>query len=161
MPTSSRGAEEAQSVSGRVLVAVGMVALLVVWGSLNVAFRQWKERYRARATLGATVVAGAIDPLAAVVPPDESPVAWRQAVADTHAMLETLTAANVLDLTQMNDLGARIKTRVASSKPENSRTVLAGLWDEIERQAGPIIGRHPRPRLLVTWDPREVEASIP
>lgn len=161
MPISSRPAEEAQSVSGRVLVTVGMVALLVVWGSLNVTFRQWKERYRARATFGATVVAGAIDPLAAVVPPDESPDAWCQAVTDTHAMVVALTAANVLDVSQMNDLGARIRDRVAFAKPETSRTVLAGLWDELERQAGPIIGRHPRPRLLAASEHREAKASIP
>ncbi len=77
-----------------------VLVLIVLWGTLQVAFRVWRTGYRDRAAFGVTQVAPAIDPLAALVPPDVSPTAQREAVAETHAALVTLTAANLLDLEQ-------------------------------------------------------------
>jgi hypothetical protein len=94
-------------------------------------------------------VATAIDPLAAVVPPDVSAGDWRRTVADAHAMLVALTASNMLDLDQMRALRAELVARVARARPETARAELASLWDNLARRAGPnLVKYHPRPRLL-------------
>lgn len=161
--------------SGRLFVTTVVVAVLVLWGLLSLIFSQWRSRYRERAAFGARFVAAAIDPLADVLPaggppilietrgatatatataaeatPREiSPAAWREAVAETHAMLVTLTAANVMDMRGMHALGDRVSALVARARPSTARGELARLWDEIEKQAGPIVrARHPRPALL-------------
>lgn len=152
MPTPAREGSRrwgAGPHSGRAFVTAWVVTVLVLWGSLNLAFRHWRSGYRERAAFGARVAAAAIDPMAGVVPAGESPDAWRRAVAETHAMLVTLTASNVLDVPRMRALGDRVSVRVARSRPETARAELASLWDEVESQAGPIIlSRHPRPALL-------------
>ena len=162
--------------SGRVLVVSIILSVLLLWGGLNLAFRQWRAGYRERADYGAKVVAVAIDPLAEIVPSaevspivrtanlagaaaalaglsttDVDPKAWRNAVEQTHRMLVTLTAANVLDRDGMTKLGARISERVQRSKdhPETARMELAELWDEISKGAGILTEtRHPRPSIL-------------
>ena len=162
--------------SGRVLVATIIIVVLLLWGGLNVVFRQWRAAYRERAAYGAKVVAGAIDPLAMIVPKGEfppvlriancagasaavaslpveglSPNAWRIAVEQTHAMLITLTAANILDRDQMQELGKSLTERVerARKRPETARAELGRLWDEISDRAGIITEvRHPRPKIL-------------
>jgi hypothetical protein len=138
-----------RGLSGRVFVAVAVVVVLVVWGSLFLAFRQWKARYRERAELGAAVVARAIDPLAAIVPTGENPQEWRAAVAETHAMLDTVTASNLLDRPGLAILGQQIAARVAAARPETARATLRQVWDEMEHQAGPVVtAHHTRPKSL-------------
>jgi len=137
--------------SGRVLVAASVLAVLAGWGGLDLVFRRWRAEYRDRAAFGARVVAGAVDPLAKVVPADgaTAPGEWREAVARTHAMLAALTAANLLDRPAMAALGASVSRRVAAATPADSRATLAGLWDEVAAKAGPaVIARHPRPATL-------------
>src|SRR6185437_12122738 len=46
--------------SGRVFVTAAVIAVLVLWGSLYLAFRQWRARYRERAAFGAAKVAAAV-----------------------------------------------------------------------------------------------------
>jgi hypothetical protein len=141
--------KEKPGLSGRVFVAGLIVTILVLWGSLFLTFRLWKSSYRERAEFGAQVIAPAIDPLAAVVPPDVGPEAWHQAVADTHAMLVTVSGSNLLDRPEMTALGEKIRAQVASAHPETARDSLAQLWDEMERQAGPVVTEHhARPKLL-------------
>jgi len=147
--------------SGRVLVASIILSVLMLWGGLNLAFRQWRAAYRERAEYGAKVVAGAIDPLADIVPTGDAstsipkepldPKAWRDAVEQTHKMLVALTAANVLDRDGMTKLGASISQRVKRSKdhPETAKKELGELWDEVSNGAGIILEkRHPRPSIL-------------
>ncbi|HMB05158.1 MAG TPA: hypothetical protein VKP69_15645 [Isosphaeraceae bacterium] len=135
--------------SGRRFVTLAVLGVLVLWGVLTLVFRDWRARYRARAAFGATQVATAIDPLAEVVPPGIAPDAWRRAVAETHAMLVTLTASNLLDLAQMRALRGEVLARVARARPETARDELAGLWDGLSDRAEPVLGtRHPRPKLL-------------
>jgi hypothetical protein len=136
-------------------VTLAVLGMLVLAGLLALVFRDWRARYRERAAFGARQVAAAIDPLAQVVPPGIAPEAWRQAVAETHAMLVTLTASNLLDLAQMQALRAEVLARVARARPESARDELAGLWDDIADRAEPVVGtRHPRPKLL---PPRRVK----
>jgi hypothetical protein len=138
------------SYSGRRVVIGLVLMVLFLWGVLFLVFRDWRTRYRARAAFGATQVATAIDPLAAVVPEGVSPEDWRQAVADTHRMLVTITSANLLDRAQMEGLRAEIAAIVARARPDSSRAALARLWDDLAARAGPILDeqRHPRPKLL-------------
>lgn len=143
---------EAHARSGRRIVVTAVLVLLVVWGALALAFRGWRTRYRERAAFGATQVATAIDPLASVVPDGVDPQAWRQAVADTHAMLVTVTASNLLDRTQMRALRAEIAARASRglNQPKTARAELAGLWNDLADRAAPLLreDRHPRPKLL-------------
>ncbi len=146
-------------VSGRRVVGVMVAAVLTLWLGLDLAFRSWQARHRARAEFGATRVAPAIDPLAASPPPGVSPLEWRRAVADTRAMLLALTASGFLDEPKMEALRREIAAKVAAARPETARTTLAALWDDLERRAGPLIApdrsppppnsrhaaRHPRP----------------
>ena len=135
--------------SGRLFVTSAVVVVLVVWGSLYLAFRLWRSHHRDRAAFGAVVLTRAIDPLATVVPPDVPPDDWRQAVAETHAMLGTVTGSNLLDRAQMATLSEWVHRRVAAARPETARAVLAEIWDAMEDQAGPVVtAHHPRPRLL-------------
>lgn len=150
--------------SGRKVVAALVFGVLALWLGLFLAFREWKARYDALARFGASEVAPAVDPLAQVVPPGVPLDDWRRAVADTHAMLLALTGAGVLDHDRMDQLRRDITDRVARARPETALKTLADLWDDLERQAGPLIApdttppansrqatrnpRPPRPRLL-------------
>ncbi len=134
--------------SGRHVVIVGVLLVLVTWGGLYLAFRDWRVRYRTRAQYGATHVATAIDPMAAAVPTGVPPEAWRDAVLETHAMLVTVTASNLLDMTALQSLRGEVAARVGRARPETARSELAGLWDDLQDRAGPLLDRHPRPELL-------------
>jgi hypothetical protein len=130
-------------------VIAWVLAVLVVACGLAVAFRDWQVHYRARAAFGASQVATVIDPLAGVVPPDTPSDSWRQAVAETHAMLVALTASNMLDLADMRVLRADLRARVARARPETARAALAAVWDDLARRAGPnLVKHHPRPAVL-------------
>ena len=143
------GAVRGRLHSGRRVVIVAALVFLVTWGGLYLAFRDWRTRYRQRAAFGATRVATAVDPLAAIVPPELSPDAWRGAVAETHAMLVDLTASNLLSLDQMKALRAEIAARVARTRPETARDELTGLWNDLEDRSVPaLLDRHPRPKFL-------------
>jgi hypothetical protein len=145
------GSAEPPTHSGRRFVIGAGLVLVLLWGTLQVVFRVWRSGYRSRAAFGASQVAPAIDPLAGVVPTEVDAEAWRQAVAETHAALVTLTAANLLDRSQMQSLRADLAARVARARarPDTARDELASLWDELADRAGPILDpRHPRPKLL-------------
>jgi hypothetical protein len=135
--------------SGRRFVIVAGLTLLVLWGGLFLAFRDWRARYRARAAFGASQVAPVVDPMARVVPDGVDAAAWRRAVSETHAMLVTLTASNLLDLARMRALRGELAARVARARPETALGELAAVWNDMMDRAAPILkDRHPRPRLL-------------
>ncbi len=163
-----RPPDDESSVSGRRFVIAGLIAILLIWGAVYLAFLYWRARYRALAEFGASQVAPLVDPLADRVPPGVDPDAWKAAVADTRGMLLALTGAGVLDRPQMEALRADVAARVARATPETARDELTALWDDVEKRAGPVIApdvdppppgsrhaarhpRPPRPRLL----PRE------
>ena len=148
--------------SGRRVVAAFVATVLLLWFGLDRAFRHWTARHEARARFGVEAVAPAVDPLAALTPPDVPSGAWHAAVADTHAILVALTAGGILDERQMDALRRRLdgQVREAAGRPEAARAALARIWDDLERDAGPAIApdvvppppnsrhaqRHPRPR---------------
>ncbi len=135
--------------SGRVLVMTIVVVVLLAWGSLNLVFRQWRTRYLERRAYAERVIVERVEPLAKLVPPDANPDAWRTAVADTRAMLKTVTDSNMLTPPRIESLSAEISDLVRDARPDTARARLAAVWDLAEAGAGPIVtSRHDRPTLL-------------
>lgn len=142
------GLELSQTHSGRRFVTIAVLTVLVVWGSLYLVFRHWRARVLARAAYGAREVAPTVDPLAQMVPDGVPPGEWRDAVEQTHALLVALTAANLLDQSQMQALRAELAARVAAARPETAREVLRSIWDDMCARAGPVLARRSRPKVL-------------
>jgi hypothetical protein len=144
--------------SGRRLVLTAGAVMLVLWASLYLVFRDWRARYRARASYGAVQVAPVIDQLAEIIPPGVNPSTWREAVRQTHVMLVTVTSSNLLDLPQMQSLRAELQQTVAraQARPETACEELAAVWNTMADRAEFIFRdgrsangeRHPRPKIL-------------
>ncbi|MGO9471430.1 MAG: hypothetical protein ACLQIB_45045 [Isosphaeraceae bacterium] len=144
--------------SGRRFVLVSGLALLAIWGTLYLLFRDWRARYQKRASYGASYVVPAIDPMARLEPPDVAPEAWRDAVASTKSMLLTVTSSNLLDEKQMRELQMELEGAARRSMADPKRAVaeLATIWNNIadrgefllrdSRSANGV--RHPRPKIL-------------
>jgi hypothetical protein len=164
MPWPGRG------TSGRRFVILAVIAVLVIWGSLYLVFREWRARYRERAAFGASQVAPAIDAFADVRPPDVDPARWRDAVARTHAMLVTITGSNLLGRSEMQDLRAELDGAVARAKahPEAAVAELAAIWDDMSergefllRDTRSLTGeRHPRPEILPSYGADRVAPAL-
>jgi len=158
-----RGAMAARSrdergYSGRRFVLVSGLVLLAIWGTLYLLFRDWRARYQKRAQYGASYVVPAIDPMVRIDPPDVAPEAWREALAQTKAMLVTVTSSNLLDEKQMRELQIALDgaARRSLADPKRAVTELAIIWNSIadrgefllkdSRSASGV--RHPRPKIL-------------
>ncbi|MDX2038799.1 MAG: hypothetical protein SFX72_19285 [Isosphaeraceae bacterium] len=129
----------AEGVSGRRFVIIACLSILVIWGLVWLAFSGWKARYEELAAFGKTEVAPRVERLARLEPTGVAPRAWVAAVEDTKTMLIALTSASVLDRAAMVDLALEIDSRVAKADASNAVAVLAGLWDDLEDRAGPVI----------------------
>jgi hypothetical protein len=144
--------------SGRRLVLMAVCTLLLIWGTLYLIFRDWRTRYRARASYGATQVVPAIEPLAAMMPQGVDPLKWRDAVEQTRAMLLTVVASNLLDVRDMDRLRTDLDRHVASARdhPETALRELAEIWNEMAERSDFLLknsrpdggDRHPRPAIL-------------
>jgi hypothetical protein len=139
-------------------VLVAGATILILWGMLFLAFRDWRSRYYIRATFGATQVAPMIDSLAEFVPAGLDPQGWRNAVRETHEMLADVTSANLLSLEQMESLRDELLATVhrARAHPETASHELAGVWNAMSDRAEFLLkegasGRrkpHTRPSIL-------------
>lgn len=129
---------------------VAVFSILILWGSLYVAFREWRTRFRERAAYGKQHVATAVDPLGQIVPGDVKPTEWQAAVRETHDMIVTLTGSNILTLNDMKDLESELTVRTARARPETARAELTAIWNDLRQRAGPIVNvnRHPLPKVL-------------
>jgi hypothetical protein len=137
---------------------------------LYLIFRDWRARYRERAMYGATQVVPAINPLEAIVPANVKPVAWRDAVSQTRAMLMTVTSSNLLDVKEMQKLRTELdqSVRRAQGQPETACRELAGVWDAIGERAEFLLkdgrsesgDRHPRPKILPPYGATRVAPAI-
>src|SRR5262245_19910805 len=94
-PANSPGGRLASTHSGRRLVTIAVLSILLLWGALYLVFRDWRARFRARAAFGKSYVATAIDPLATVPPSGVDSTEWHLAVRETHDMIVTLTGSNL------------------------------------------------------------------
>jgi hypothetical protein len=144
--------------SGRRFVLVAGIAVLSIWGALYLIFREWRANYRQRAAYGLNQVVPAIDPLAEIAPPSLDPIAWRDAVHQTHAMLVTVISSNLLDVAAMRRLGDELDQAVARARahPETALDELAAIWN-VQADRGEFLftdsrsasgDRHPRPKIL-------------
>jgi len=125
---------------------------------LYLVFRDWRARYQNRARYAAAYVVPAIDPMARIEPPDVSPEAWRDAVAQTRSMLLTVTSSNLLDENQMEELKTELNGAVARSSADPKRALLelATIWNDIADRGEFLLRdtrsrsgvRHPRPTIL-------------
>ncbi|WP_165235984.1 hypothetical protein [Aquisphaera insulae] len=150
--------------SGRRLVVGAGVVMVVLWMVLFLAFREWRAKYRERARFGAVAVAPAVDRFAEIGPPGVDPIAWRQAVRDTHDMIRAVTGSNLLSLDQMKSLRDELAAAADRSRahPDTAVAELAGIWDAMADRAefvlkeGPSGRRqpHPRPKVLPPRPPR-------
>jgi hypothetical protein len=123
--------------SGRVLVLIAGATILILWGVLYFAFLEWKVRYRARASFGATQVVPVIDSFADLVPAGVDSCDWRHAVRETHALLLDVTSSNLLGIEQMRSLREELARAVdrAQAHPATARDELAQVWDTISHRA--------------------------
>jgi hypothetical protein len=60
----------------------------------------------------------------------------------------TVTSSNLLDMAGLKSLRGEVAARVARARPETALSELAGLWDDLQARAGPVLDRHARPKLL-------------
>lgn len=140
--------------SGKLLVIVIGVAVLAVFTTLTMAFRQWQTRYQIKATFGMTRVAPEVDGFMDVHPPDVSPDSWKDAVRRTHAMLLTVTTSNLLSLDDMQLLREELIAAVAWARehPESAVSELAKVWNSMNDRAEFLLRNrvhpHPRPEIL-------------
>ncbi len=134
------------SRSGRRFVIVAVIALLAIWATMFLVFREWRSRHRELAAFGAREVAPLVDPLAEVSPPDVPPKVWKAAVRDSHDMLVALTASGLLDRPGMEGLRDDLRARFRTTSAPTAVRDLARLWKDMESRAGPILsGRSSRP----------------
>jgi hypothetical protein len=157
----------AQGHSGRRLVIVAVLSVLLLWGGLYIAFQRWRASYRERAAYGASHVAASVGPLKDIVPPDVDPGVWRAAVEQTRAMLTTVAASNLLDRGDIDNLCFELDQFVSKARahPETAKNELAAIWNQMADRAeflfqdsrSPTRDRHVRPRIL---PPRPVKASV-
>jgi hypothetical protein len=158
----------AVSHSGRRFVVAAGVSLLLISSALYLAFHNWRARYRERAAYGANQVVPALRPMAAMVPPDVDPVAWRDAVSQTRAMLLTVTGSNLLTIKEMISLRAELDQVVARASPATALRELASVWDAMGDRAeflfkdsrSPDRDRHQRPRILPSYGATQVVPAL-
>jgi hypothetical protein len=132
--------------SGRWFVVGAVVTIIVLWAALFLIFRDWRARHRELAAFGAREVAALVDPLADLVPPSVDPKQWRKAVVATHGMLEVATGSGTIDRAGLEQLRDKLRTRFAKVTPDSVAGELSTLWDEMQKQVGPILsGNSSRP----------------
>ncbi len=110
--------------SGVRFVLVLGTSVLLIWATLYLAFREWRATYRERTAYGLTQVVTVIDPLGEITPPALDPIAWRDAVQRTRAMLVTVISSNLLDVKEMRQLRTELEqsvTRVAHPSRQGAR----------------------------------------
>jgi hypothetical protein len=165
-PTGTPSSPLVGGHSGRRFVLAAGVAVLLIWGTLYLVFRDWRAKYRERARYGATQVVPAIDSLRSIVPPHISEPAWHDAIDQTRAMLLTVTGSNLLDVKDMDRLRAELSQHVgrARAHPEAAISELAEIWNQVAdrgefllRDSRSLSGeRHMRPKIL---PPRPARSS--
>jgi hypothetical protein len=130
--------------SGRRFVTWAVLAILLIWGVLYLCFASWRAGYRERVAYARVALAPVVDPLALIVPPNVPRATWAEAVSETHAMLDRVAGAGVLDQGQVETLRAEMRARVRRATPQTAVRELIEIWVDMDSKAAPIIGaRYP------------------
>jgi hypothetical protein len=163
----SRPFKRDPGTSGRRFVMGSLLVIVLVWSVLYALFLNWRTHYKDLANFGAAQVATTVDPLARLSPPGVPQAAWQSAVADTHEIIEKVTASGPLSRPDLEALRDNYTARVAAARSDSAVAVLTGIWGDLEQKAGPVLQRRgsPQPALLVlarTIDPlaRDLPAGV-
>lgn len=140
----------APETSGRRFVMGFLLVIVLFWSVLYAVFLSWGTRYKALADLGAAKVAATVDPLARLSPPGIPRAAWQSAVADTHEIIENVTASGPFSRATLEAMRGDYHARVAAARSDSATATLAGIWGDLELKAGPVLQRRgsPRPAIL-------------
>lgn len=124
-----------RAISGRWVVFGAMVALLIAWGSLSVLFSIWRSGVEERIAFGKANVVPVVGEFNEIPPTGVSSADWNEAVAETEAMLDEIVGTGRIDRNGLEALGADLSSRVdrARNHPDESLSILAGIWDEMAR----------------------------
>lgn len=147
-PLAPPGPASWSSASGRWFVLGLLMTVLVLWGGLGLTFRAWRERYRERTAFALREVVPALRPMLAIEPPGVSRSAWAEAVAATEDQLRQVVGSDLLDRRAAADLRDALADRVAVTTPKTAVATLAAIWTDLDRRAGPVAARGPRPLLI-------------
>jgi hypothetical protein len=141
-PPGSRGISDplGRGRSGRRLVTVAVLGILVIWSMLYIFFVKWRAGYRARVSYASVALAPTVDPLSQVIPPNVDPATWAETIAETHAMLDRLAGSGVLDMDQIQTIRADLNQRVAHARPDTAIRDLVEIWSGLDAKARPIVG---------------------
>ncbi len=146
--------------SGRRLVSIGLLVILVIWGTIYAIFRDWRTKYYARVTAGRAFaeakLAPIVEPLAEKIPPGVDPKAWEDAIAATSAMLSTLAGSGQMTEIQLAKLASDVSRRIEQAHVETIQADLIELWDDMQQGGPASVVSITRPRELVPT-PRLVE----
>lgn len=146
--------------SGRRLVSIGVLVILVIWGSIYALFRDWRSKYYARVSTGRAFaeakLAPIVEPLADTIPPGIDPKSWEDAIAATSAMLGTLAGSGQMTEIQLEKLASDVSRRIQRSRVETIQADLIELWDDMQQGGPASVVSIERPRELIPT-PRLVE----
>ncbi|MEO6810345.1 MAG: hypothetical protein ABI353_14610 [Isosphaeraceae bacterium] len=164
----SRPIKHKPGTSGRWFVIGSLLVIVLVWSVMYALFLYWSARhYKVLAGFGAAEVATTVDSLARLSPPGIPRAAWHSAVADTHKIIENVTASGPLSRSDLEALRNNYTARVAAARTDSAVATLAGIWGDLELKAGPVLQRRssPQPAILVlsrTIDPlaRDLPAGV-
>jgi hypothetical protein len=138
----------ARGVTGRRFV-VGLIAMVLLVGAgLSRTFRDWRRRSQERVAFGRREVPPTVRPLQDTRPDGIDPQHWVVVVQDTEALLNRVVGADLLDRPGLVALRDELNARVAEASAETAAGVLAGIWWDMDRRAGPPARRVPWPDLL-------------
>ncbi len=135
-------------VSGRRFVAIAVVTILAVWGTLYLAFSNWREGVQRRIELGKAEVLPAIDLLAEKVPEGIDPIEWNEAIEATQELLRRVVGTGQLDESELLALRDDLAERSERASAETAVAELSTIWDEMTARLGRLRGDLLRPGLL-------------
>jgi hypothetical protein len=134
--------------SGRRFVVAALAVLLLVWGGLYLTFRAWRASYHNQTAFARNLAPPVVDGFLDARPSDVSEKEWRVIVESTHAMLDILMGANLLDRAGVLSLRDELGERVAATTPATSLEDVIRIWSDMELRAGPSLSHAVRPATI-------------
>jgi hypothetical protein len=89
-----------------------------------------------------------VNPLAYMKPDDVDAATWRDALAETRALLVAATASGALDGAQQESLARDISLRLSQTQPDTAVFEVARIWDYLAAHAPDVTSTMHRPAFL-------------